>query len=99
MMKNKAYILQPDIKAYFPNWDKMTKEEQQKWENEFEAMKKKSKPAIWNPDKAAEGVFCPTCKKWIDDYNGQPEQCPWCAQKLSGWIDGRQHQPALNKIR
>ena len=64
-MKNKAYILQPDTKAYFPNWDKMTKEEQQKWENEFEAMKKKSKPAIWNPDKAAEGVYCPTCKNGL----------------------------------
>lgn len=29
-----------------------------------------SKPAIWNPDKALEGVFCPTCGNWIDDYTG-----------------------------
>lgn len=40
LMKDKAYILQPDIKAHFPNWDEMTKEEQQKWESDFEAMKK-----------------------------------------------------------
>lgn len=64
---------------------------------ETETTETEEKPAIWNPEKALEGVFCPTCQKWIDDYNGQPEQCPWCAQKLSGWIDGRQHPPALNK--
>lgn len=54
---------------------------------------KESKPAIWNPDKAIEGVFCPTCGNWIDDYTGQPENCPKCGQKLSGWIDGRKHPP------
>ena len=43
---------------------------------------KESKPAIWNPDKAIEGVFCPTCGNWIDDYTGQPENCPKCGQKL-----------------
>ena len=54
---------------------------------------KESKPAIWNPDKAIEGVFCPTCGNWIDDYTGQPENCPKCGQKLSGWIDGIKHPP------
>lgn len=55
-------------------------------------MKMKSKPAIWNPDKSADGVFCPTCKKWIGDYKEQPEQCPWCTQKLYGWIDEREQR-------
>ncbi|MBP3579480.1 MAG: hypothetical protein J6K15_15360 [Lachnospiraceae bacterium] len=55
------------------------------------------KPAIWNPEKALEGVFCPTCGMWLDDYNGQPEKCPKCSQKLSGWIDGREHPPKLHK--
>lgn len=50
-----------------------------------------SKPAIWNPDKALEGVFCPTCGNWLDDYTGQPENCQKCGQELSGWIDGRKH--------
>lgn len=58
-----------------------------------------SKPAIWNPDKALEGVFCPTCGNWIDDYTGQPENCPECEQKLSGWIDGRKHPPELHKTK
>lgn len=58
-----------------------------------------SKPAIWNPDKAPEGVFCPTCGNWIDDYTGQPENCPECGQKLSGWIDGRKHPPELHKTK
>jgi len=56
-----------------------------------------SKPTIWNPEKAIEGVFCPTCGFWMDDYEGQPEKCPKCSQKLSGWIDGRKHSPKLNK--
>ena len=51
-MKNKAYILQPDTKAYFPNWDKMTKEEQQKWESDFEAMKKGERKRVKNGDNA-----------------------------------------------
>lgn len=50
--------------------------------------KRISKPAIWDPDKALEGVFCPTCDTWMDDYYGQPEKCPACGQELSGWIDG-----------
>lgn len=58
-----------------------------------------SKPAIWNPDKALEGVFCPTCGNWIDDYTGQPENCPECGQKLSGWTDGRKHPPELHKTK
>lgn len=56
-----------------------------------------SKPAIWNPEKAIEGVFCPTCGKWMDDYMGQPEKCPKCSQKLAGWIDEREHPPKLHK--
>lgn len=36
-----------------------------------------SKPAIWNPDKALEGVFCPTCGQklsgWIDGRKHPPE--------------------------
>jgi hypothetical protein len=63
--------------------------------NTEEKQMKESKPAIWNPDKAIEGVFCPTCGNWIDDYTGQPENCPKCGQKLSGWIDGRKHPPEL----
>ena len=58
-----------------------------------------SKPAVWNPDKAIEGVFCPTCGSWIDDYTGQPEKCPECGQKLSGRIDGRKHPPELHKTK
>lgn len=58
-----------------------------------------SKPAVWNPDKALEGVFCPTCGSWIDDYTGQPENCPKCGQELSGWIDGRKHPPELHKTK
>lgn len=55
------------------------------------------KPAIWNPEKAIEGVFCPTCNTWYDDYYGQPERCEKCGQVLSGWIDGREHPPKLHK--
>lgn len=52
-----------------------------------------------NAIKAIEGVFCPTCGNWIDDYTGQPENCPKCGQKLSGWIDGRKHPPELHKTK
>lgn len=45
--------------------------------------------AIWNPDKAIEGVFCPRCNTWIDDYYGQPDKCPTCGVRLDGWIDIR----------
>ena len=51
-------------------------------------IKNKPKPAIWNPDKALEGVFCPTCGCWMDDYYGQPDKCPRCGQALEGWIYG-----------
>jgi hypothetical protein len=67
--------------------------------NMEEKQMEESKPAVWNPDKAPEGVFCPTCGSWIDDYTGQPEKCPKCGQKLSGWIDGRKHPPELHKTK
>lgn len=67
--------------------------------NMEEKQMEESKPAVWNPDKALEGVFCPTCGSWIDDYTGQPEKCPKCGQKLSGWIDGRKHLPELHKTK
>ena len=44
--------------------------------------------AVWNPEKALEGVFCPECGTWMDDYHGQPERCPECGVKLEGWVDG-----------
>lgn len=49
--------------------------------------------AIWNPDKALEGVFCPKCSCWMDNYYGQPDTCPKCGVELEGWVDGRE----LNK--
>ena len=52
-------------------------------------IKNKPKPAIWNPDKDLEGVFCPTCGCWMDDYYGQPDKCPRCGQVLEGWTDER----------
>lgn len=53
-MKDNAYILQLDAKALFPNWDKMTKEERQKWKNKLEAFKGKSRPVTRNHDRAEE---------------------------------------------
>lgn len=50
---------------------------------------KKAVHAIWNPEKALEGVFCPKCGVWMDDYYGQPETCPKCGIELEGWVDGR----------
>lgn len=47
-------------------------------------------PAIWNPNRAIEGVFCPKCDYWMDNYYGQPDKCPKCGVKLSGWVDGRE---------
>lgn len=44
--------------------------------------------AVWNPEKALEGVFCPECGTWMNDYYGQPERCPECGVKLEGWVDG-----------
>ena len=52
-------------------------------------IKNQPQPAIWDPDKALEGVFCPTCGCWMDDYYGQPDKCPRCGQVLEGWMDGR----------
>lgn len=51
-----------------------------------------TKAAIWNPEKCLEGVFCPTCDQWMDDYEGQPDECPRCKQRLSGWVDGRKER-------
>lgn len=51
-------------------------------------IKNQPQPAIWNPDKALEGVFCQTCGCWMDDYYGQPDKCPRCGRALEGWIDG-----------
>ena len=51
-------------------------------------IKNQPQPAIWDPDKALEGVFCPTCGCWMDDYYVQPDKCPRCGQSLEGWIDG-----------
>ena len=51
-------------------------------------IKNQPQPAIWDPDKALEGVFCPTCGCWMDDYYGQPDKCPKCGKALEGWIDG-----------
>ena len=45
--------------------------------------------AIWNPDRCPEGVFCPKCDTWMDDYEGQPDKCPNCGVGLDGWIDIR----------
>ena len=47
--------------------------------------------AIWNPDRALEGVFCPRCGTWMDDYNEQPDKCPNCGVKLNGWISIRDY--------
>lgn len=48
--------------------------------------------AIWNPDRSPEGVFCPKCDTWMDDYEGQPDKCPNCVVKLDGWIDIRDYE-------
>ena len=52
-------------------------------------IKNQPQPAIWDPDKALEGVFCPTCGCWMDDYYGQPDKCPRCGQVLEDWTDER----------
>lgn len=38
---------------------------------------------IYDPERAIEGVFCPKCDRWIDDYYGLPENCPKCGVKLT----------------
>ena len=45
--------------------------------------------AVWDPDRGEEGVFCPKCDTWMDDYYGQPDKCPNCGVRLEGWIDAR----------
>ena len=55
-------------------------------------IKNQPQPAIWDSDKALEGVFCPTCGCWMGDYYGQPDKCPRCGQVLEGWIDGRKNK-------
>lgn len=45
--------------------------------------------AVWDPDRCEEGVFCPKCDTWMDDYNGQPDKCPNCGVRLEGWINIR----------
>ena len=44
------------------------------------------------PDRAIDGVFCPKCNTWMDDYYGQPDKCPNCGVKLDGWIDIRDYE-------
>ena len=61
-------------------------------ENETKRAVNEPLPAVWNPDKALEGVFCPTCGQWMDDYYGQLDKCPRCGQDLEGWIDGRKNK-------
>ena len=48
--------------------------------------------AVWNPDRALEGVFCPKCDTWMNDYEGQPDKCPNCGVRLDGWIDIRDYE-------
>lgn len=36
-------VLQLDVKDYFPNWDKMTPEEQASWKRKFAAFKTKER--------------------------------------------------------
>jgi len=55
--------------------------------------------AVWNPDKALDGVFCPKCDAWMDDYYGQPDRCPECNVKLDGWVDGREKVKYGNEIQ
>ena len=47
--------------------------------------------AIWDPDRCRDGVFCPRCDTWMDDYNGQPDKCPNCGVRLEGWINARDY--------
>ena len=47
--------------------------------------------AIWDPDRCRDGVFCPRCDTWMDDYNGQPDKCPNCGVRLEGWINMRDY--------
>lgn len=38
-MDDKKYVLYPDAKAFFSNWDKIPKEEQQEWERKIAVIK------------------------------------------------------------
>ena len=40
--------------------------------------------AIWNHYRGEEGVFCPKCDTWMDDYMSQPDKCPNCGVRLEG---------------
>ena len=35
----KGYVLKLDLKAFFPNWDKMTQEEKKAWRKKWRALK------------------------------------------------------------
>lgn len=59
-------------------------------ESDIQTTNNEPLPAIWDPDKALEGVFCPICGQWMDDYYGQLDKCPRCGQVLEGWTDGRE---------
>ena len=45
------------------------------------------KPAIWKLENA-EGLYCPTCKCFMPDYEHPFSVCPRCGEELEGWIDG-----------
>mgnify|MGYP000920866245 CR=1 FL=1 len=42
--------------------------------------KDKSIPFKFDNECALEGVFCPVCGQWHDDYYGMPEKCSKCGQ-------------------
>lgn len=53
--------------------------------------------AIWNPNRALEGVFCPICDTYMDDYEGIPDNCPDCGVKLDGWINIKDYEREKEK--
>lgn len=46
-----------------------------------------NRPAIWKIENP-EGLYCPTCKIFMPDYENALPMCPRCGQELEGWIDG-----------
>lgn len=58
-----------------------------------------SKPAIWKLENP-EGLYCPTCKIFMPDYENALSICPRCGQELEGWIDasGKTIEEAINAI-